>query len=275
MDDAFRCVQDYDHLYEIKRVREGMMIKEPKDHWHTKYEMVFLISGQGVHFVNGQKQDISDGDIFIVSPADFHRYYDVDDSKFVAIRINFSNSFYFYYLNPNCRFDEFPVSAKLSGDDFEMAKAIAKLLMEEYQEPDSLMKNELCRDLIEQLLVLVSRNCKQTAEKADDKLKAALDYIQNNFYNPIKISDIAKAASYAPNYLSSQFSKKLGISIRDYLQDIRLFYARDLIRYSDFSISEVCYKSGFKTMTYFSKVFKSKFSQSPNSYKASLKDVDR
>jgi len=272
MTDTIRCIQDYDRLYEVKRVREGEAIKKPQDHWHTKYEMVFLIKGQGEHFVNGQYHTLSDGDIFIVSPADFHRYYDTGDEEFVAIRINFSNAFYFYYLNPNCRFDEFPVVAKLSGDDFEMAKKVSRLLLDEYQEPDSMMKNELCRDLIEQLLVLVSRNCKQTERKVDDKLKAALDYIQNNFYNPIKISDIAKAVSYAPNYLSSQFSKKLGINIRDYLQEMRLYYARELLLFSEFSISEICYKSGFKTMTYFSKAFKTKFSQSPNAYKAAVRE---
>ncbi len=272
MSDTIRCIQDYDSLYEVKRVREGAMLKDPTDHWHTKYEMIFVINGQGVHYVNGHKQDISAGDIFIVSPADFHRYYDTGDDGLVAVRINFSNAFYLYYLNPNCRFDEFPVTAKLSNGDFEKAKEIVHLLQEEYQEPDSLAKNELCRALIEQMLVLVSRNSKQSEEKVDDKLKVALDYIQNNFYNPIKVSDVAKAVSYAPNYLSSQFSTKLGISIRDYLQDMRLFYARELIKYSNFSISEICYRAGFKTMTYFSKVFKTKFSQSPNSYKSMIRE---
>ncbi len=271
MTDAIRCVQDYDHLYEVKRVHGNTMEKSTKDHWHTKYELVFVMEGRGEHFVNGQRYEISDGDVFIVSPADFHRYYNAGDEAFVAARINFSNAFYFYYLNPNCRFDEFPVTARLTGDDFQKAKKIAWLLLEEYQEPDSMMKNELCRDLIEQMLVLVSRNCHQPGEKVDYKLKAALDYIQNNFHNPIKIGDIAKAVSYAPNYLSSQFSKKLGINIRDYLQEMRLYYARDLIRFSDFSISEICYKSGFETTTYFSKAFKAKFNQSPNGYKAEIK----
>ena len=267
MSEAIRCVQDYDRLYEVKLVGETMMKKEPMDHWHTKYELVFVTEGNGKHVVNGKEMNISAGDVFVVSPADFHRYYSEDDSKLRAVRINFSNAFYFYYLNPNCRFEEFPVTAKLSAEDFGKVKKLSALLTEECCAEDSMVKNELCRDLIEQILILVSRNTKQFNSRDDDKLKAALDYIQNNFYNPIKISDVARAVSYAPNYLSSQFSKKLGVNIRDYLQEMRLYYARELIQFSNFSVSEICYKSGFKTMTYFSKVFKNKFGQSPTAFK--------
>lgn len=273
MPTATRCIQDHDHLYEVKFVKGENIEKAPLAHWHTKYELIFIISGHGEHTVNGKKHLISAGDAFIVSPADCHYYFDFDGEEFRAVRINFSNAFYFYYLNPNCRFDEFPVASKFCDRDFDKGKRIAELLVQEYGEPDSIIKNELCRDLIEQMLILVARNCTRRSEKVDDKLKTALDYMQNNFYNPIKISDVAKASAYAPNYLSSQFSKKLGISIHEYLQDMRLYYARELIRYSDFSISEICYKSGFKTMTHFSKVFKTKFSQSPNSYKALLKET--
>ena len=271
MVEAFRCVQDYDSLYEVKMISAKGMTIDPRNHWHTKYELVFVIEGDAKHIVNDEPQYISAGDVFIVSPADFHRYF-TEKSNFLAVRINFSNAFYFYYLNPNCRFDKFPVSASLSPEDFETMKTLVSLLVEEYSRCDSLVKDELCRALLEQILILVERNIKHLDENKNDKLKAALSYIQNNFHNPIKITDVAKAVAYAPNYLSSQFSKKLGISIREYLQDIRLFYARDLIRYSEFSISEICYKSGFRTMTYFSKVFKNKFNQSPNAYKSMLND---
>ena len=54
---------------------------------------------------------------------------------------------------------------------------------------------------------------------------------------------------------------------------VKLNDASAVEEFSEFSISEICYKSGFKTMTHFSKVFKTKFSQSPNSYKALLKET--
>ncbi|MBE7031842.1 MAG: helix-turn-helix domain-containing protein [Ruminococcaceae bacterium] len=52
------------------------------------------------------------------------------------------------------------------------------------------------------------------------------------------------------------------------IDPIRLFCAKVLIRYSTFSISEICYRSGFQSMAYFSKLFKNRFSQSPNSFRS-------
>ena len=122
MSDTIRCVQDYDRLYEVKVVGEKQMDKSPIDHWHTKYELVLVTEGHGEHVVNGKKHHISTGDVFIVSPADFHHYFSNDDIRLKAVRINFSNAFYFYYLNPNCRFESFPVTAKLPPEDLDKAK---------------------------------------------------------------------------------------------------------------------------------------------------------
>ncbi len=255
----------YDTLYNVRFANPD---KTSTAHWHTTFELYFFTEGSGTHVINGKTIPFTKGSIFFISPNDIHNV-EIDEGVYTtALKVNVSNAFYYYYFNPNCHFDKFPVSANLTGEEFEKAEILTKMLLECREMDESPAKDELCLNILEQLFILIMRNSKQSEPEDDsDKLKDALSYIHQNFHNQIKVGDIARAVSYSSNYLSSQFSKKFGISIRDYLQDLRLFYAKDLIRYSNFSISEICYRSGFQSMAYFSKVFKNRFSQSPNSFR--------
>ncbi len=59
----------------------------------------------------------------------------------------------------------------------------------------------------------------------------------------------------------------LGISISDYIQNIRLDKAKELLKDSTMSISEIAYESGFSSPNYFSTAFKSKFNVSPKAFR--------
>lgn len=255
----------YDTLYNVRFANPDTT---STPHWHATFELYFFTEGSGTHVINGKSIPFTTGSIFLISPNDIHNV-DIDEGVYTtALKVNVSNAFYYYYFNPNCHFEKFPVSANLLGAEFEKAEVLTAMLLECREMDDSPAKDELCLNILEQFFILIMRNSKQPApEDTNDKLKDALSFIHKNFHNQIKVADIAKEVSYSSNYLSSQFSKKFGISIRDYLQDLRLFYAKDLIRYSNFTISEICYRSGFQSVAYFSKVFKNRFLQSPNSFR--------
>ena len=63
------------------------------------------------------------------------------------------------------------------------------------------------------------------------------------------------------------FVKKItGMSLGDYIRELRLLRAADLLKHSDMNITEVLYDTGFSSNSYFSKVFKIRFGMSPSEY---------
>ena len=62
----------------------------------------------------------------------------------------------------------------------------------------------------------------------------------------------------------------MGISISDYIANIRLAKAKSLIETTSLTIAEVAYETGFSTPNYFSTAFKNSYGTSPGTYRKSV-----
>lgn len=100
----------------------------------------------------------------------------------------------------------------------------------------------------------------------------AKKHIDAHFSDPnLSLSNICKALSYSPKYLSSVFTKQYKISLSKYLNSIRIEHACSLLEKGHTSVKTVAYMCGFNDPLYFSKVFKSLKNCSPREYVAKLK----
>lgn len=96
-------------------------------------------------------------------------------------------------------------------------------------------------------------------EISDDMSKAvraAVEYVAVHYRENIGLNDAADAAGVNSTYLSYLFSQEMGIGFSNYLLNLRIKYARKLLKESNFKIRQVAEKSGFNDYHYFSKVFK-------------------
>ncbi len=59
----------------------------------------------------------------------------------------------------------------------------------------------------------------------------------------------------------------LGVSVHEYLNDLRLKQAQKLLIETQMSISEIAYETGFSSPAYFSTAFKNKFNKTPSDFK--------
>lgn len=97
-------------------------------------------------------------------------------------------------------------------------------------------------------------------------LVRALAFIETSFEQQIQLSDVAEAAHVSSAYLSKLFSDHLDSSFVDYLTEIRVAHAEQLIRENRLTVKEVAYNVGYQDPNYFSKIFRKTVGISPSMY---------
>ena len=83
----------------------------------------------------------------------------------------------------------------------------------------------------------------------------------------ISLEQVASIAGFSPNYFSSQFKQETGMGFQDYLTMLRINRAKELLRSTNLSISEVCYQVGYQDIRTFNRVCKRVAALRPGEFK--------
>ena len=92
-------------------------------------------------------------------------------------------------------------------------------------------------------------------------------YIAQNMNQKIRLQDLACDLGLSPNYLSRLFVEKEGMSFSEYLQRARVDMAKNLLKFSGRTISEISSYLSFSSQSYFCNVFKKHTGMTPNTYR--------
>lgn len=105
-------------------------------------------------------------------------------------------------------------------------------------------------------------------------LWAAVDYIRDNIRNPeLSIQGMANAVGFSEVHFRKLFKKSYGISPKQYLQNLRLDMAKNLLETGNVSISNIATECGYSSIYYFSKLFKEKTGYSPYAYRERYRKI--
>ena len=87
-------------------------------------------------------------------------------------------------------------------------------------------------------------------------VRRAIRYIDQHLYEACSLQWIAAAVKLHPAYLSSLFKAETGVPVSDYIREIKIREAVNLLREGNYSVSEVAEMLGYHSLSYFSKVFR-------------------
>ncbi len=96
------------------------------------------------------------------------------------------------------------------------------------------------------------------------------DYIRENIGNKLTISELSRKVGIPIRKLQEGTRFLYGYSTNQYITNLRLEFAKELIQSTDLSISEVCYRVGYTSRSYFSNLFSNRFGMLPRDYKNSF-----
>lgn len=94
-----------------------------------------------------------------------------------------------------------------------------------------------------------------------------IDYIYYHLYEKLTLGKVATVTRLNPNYLSQLFHKELGITFSDYINKERVTAAKNMLRHSDFSYSDIASILGYSSQSHFIQNFKVSTGYTPKKYR--------
>lgn len=118
---------------------------------------------------------------------------------------------------------------------------------------------------------MVTQACKNITTKREEQTSGligkAKSYIEENYHKDISLDDISRKVDISPYYFSKLFKEETGENFIEYLTNIRIEKAKNLLVHSDMNIKNICVDTGYSDPNYFSRIFKKQVGVTPSEYR--------
>lgn len=97
-----------------------------------------------------------------------------------------------------------------------------------------------------------------------------LDYIYNHIHFRITVGSLAEQLNLSPSYLSKLFSQEMGVSLSQYIMDMKIQKACDLLNLPEYSLADIANYLSFSSESHFIQAFRKKMGTSPDKYRRTM-----
>lgn len=226
--------------------------------YEKEYTMVIILEGETEYTINGQKYLFKKDDLIIFSPKLLRSGKTMPDHpwSFITIRFNMNlNEHAHHFFNK-------PLMIRNN-----VSASYRKLFTEVYRtwiSKDPLFKVKCSMLITEIIYKLILSDLPYQNIPNIEKIKKTRLIIQENFRFNISIEELAKSIGMSVSYFRRLFHKVYGYSPMQYIMNLRIEYARDLLLSGEVNVTEAARLSGFDDIYYFSRLFKEKTGTSPS-----------
>ena len=172
-----------------------------------------------------------------------------------------------FYWNLIYEINMIRISIKnLEVQDKDLSHDISSL----YKLIDNATQVKELQDLLEDVAMsVVHRINRYNKKNINQILQKAMDYICENYTMSITLNELAEHTYVSTYYLSRTFKKELGKNFVEYLNEVRIDKAKELLKDNKYKTYEVAELVGIQDPHYFSKIFKKYVNMTPTEYKDS------
>ena len=233
----------------------------------SEYQIVYISSGKGVLEVkNAEPIMIEAGTIFILFPHTWHRFKPLMETGWEEFWVGFSGHYVEYLMRQDCFNPENPVLKV--GFDNEILHIFIRLI--DISKEESMVFSQMASCFVIQLLGLVNASAlmmDKTKSRQELIIQAIRFKIQENWDKNLNFERIAAENNITYDWFRKAFKDTIGIPPGQYLLNIKIEKAAQMLRETHLTISEIATKTGFDNEFYFSRMFKNKMKCTASNYR--------
>jgi AraC-like DNA-binding protein len=263
--------------------RDEAFFKAPF-HFHPEMELVYIVESFGKRIIGDNIESFREGDMVFIGSNLPHVWMNDEifysggtHLKAKAIVLYFNKDIFspgFYEMKEASKMNEFFQNAgkgiRINGETKELVAEKFKciLLKRDFEKMVGLFEILHILSQSRDITFITSDGYHAQLKHAEtDRLSAVYKYVQHHFKDNISLGTIANISNLTPQSFCRLFKKRTGKNFVEYLNEVRVAAACKYLLDTDWSISEIAYNCGYKTVSNFNKLFKSITGTSPKIYR--------
>ena len=244
-----------------ENIREQIHLEE---HAHSFFEIHLCLSGSAVYQCNGMLLEIRSGKALCLPPLLKHRFVGNGDNL-IKLSIAFA-------LDAPINGDPFPCSVFLYDTEpfsIDLTEQI-RFILEQSERRDvfsPVLVGGRLLEIVYRVLLAWNAPIRQLPEKGGDpRVAVAKEYIENNKHRMLSREDVAGECCLCAKQMDRIFKASEGCSVFEYVNVVRIRYAKRLLAEGGACIKEIGYRMGFENESSFISFFKRHCGVSPGKY---------
>ena len=254
-------------------ITSGYLIDDPdwssNVHMHDFSELILCTGGLGKTTIYNSDYDIFPGDLIVHNPNTPHceTSNPKDPLNFLFIGVT---DFQLFKRDMNILIDRSSCPVIKTENNRDQLESLFTEIVRETILGKAYYK-EIAEALSISILTIVMRLTDSKKEEIPGISSHSMrikEYIDNNYTEDFKLSELSSALYISQTYISHIFKSDMGISPMQYMVKKRIALAKELLTTSSMSVSEISARCGYDDPVYFSQVFKRVVGSSPKQFRA-------
>lgn len=233
------------------------------------YLIHYILSGKGKFSIDGEEYPLEAGYGFLITPDELAFYQADDKEPWTYVWVGFSGTQAAEYLG------NIGLSVRQPVFKSDASQELYRIVKDMMEHNTFGLSNELRRNgqlgIFLSVIAEGSRVEKKNEEdRANIYVRKAVSFIQNNYCNPIKVTDVADYVCINRSYLYTLFQNSIGMSPQQFLTTFRITKAAELLQLTSLPVESIALSCGYHDPLVFTKAFRQMKQMSPSAFRKEM-----
>lgn len=227
-------------------------------HWHEDWQFQLMKKGTALLIVNGQRIFLEEGQGIWINSGVIHEVHAVDEGATYScwnVHPDLLPKPIYYKMEPTLSKQAYQLLEK------ESISFVQKCLIERDALQLAIYLIEIC-----QLLLRGELQKNEMKMQRDERFKNVLIYIQQHFHEKITLRQIADQLYLSEGEAVRFFQKHIQLAPMQYVIKYRLEKSREMLQYTNQSVTKISMEVGFSSVSYFIQKFKELYGMTPKQF---------